>query len=91
MVNVINGIENAQGYTVISTTPATTVNPRAQEIARLSGRSGRVHTLHGPLSDFGLDPSNRTRSQPDGCGKTLFPDQLIDARFREARDRFHFW
>ena len=58
---------------------------------RISSRSRRVHALYGPLSDFGLDPSNCARSQPDGCRKLLFPDQIIDARFREARDRFHLW
>ena len=47
----------------------------------LSSRSRRVYALYRPLSDFGLDPSNSARSQPDGCRKTLFPDQIIDARF----------
>lgn len=57
----------------------------------LSSRSRCMHALYGPLSDFGLDPSNGARSQPDGWRKALFPNQLVDVRFREARDRFYFW
>src|SRR3954466_6227584 len=33
--------------------------------AGLSSRSRCVHTLYGPLSDFGLDPSDGARSQGD--------------------------
>jgi hypothetical protein len=43
----------------------------------LSSRSRCAHALYSPLSDFGLDPSDGARSQPDGCRKTLFPDRLV--------------
>jgi hypothetical protein len=49
-----------------------------------------MHALQSPLPDFGLHPSNGAWPKSDGCWKALSSDQLIDARFRETRDRFHF-
>src|SRR5580692_7465745 len=44
----------------------------------------------GPLLDFGSDPRDSARPNPNWRGKVLLLNQHVESRLRETRDRFHF-
>lgn len=56
-----------------------------------SGKPRRVGSLDSPIPYFRPHPCHRTRPKADRRGKTVRPDECVQAGLRQASNRSYLW